>query len=161
MKVRPVLANNCYACHTDSGMGGLRLDSREALLKGGNSGPAIIPGKVEDSLLIQAVRQTQGRLKMPPSHKLTNEEIAVLVEWVGNGAGWPDPNGNAKPSRADEYVVTPEQRKFWSFQPIRKPAIPEVKNGAWAANDLDRFILASLEQKRLRPRRRGDKFSSA
>ena len=88
-KVRPVLANNCYACHTDSQMGGLRLDSADAVQKGGKSGPPIVPGKPDDSLLIQAIRQTHARLKMPPGGKLKDEEIAAIAEWVKAGAVWP------------------------------------------------------------------------
>ena len=72
MRVRPVLAKNCFACHTGSKHGGLQLDSRENLLKGGNSGPAIVPGNPDQSLLIQAVRQTHERLKMPPPGKLAD-----------------------------------------------------------------------------------------
>ena len=86
-KVRPVLAENCYVCHTNVQSGGLRLDSREGLLKGGTSGPALVPGDPEKSLLIQAVRQV-GDLKMPKGGKLKPPEIASLVEWVKLGAPW-------------------------------------------------------------------------
>ncbi|MEI9974363.1 MAG: c-type cytochrome domain-containing protein [Ignavibacteriota bacterium] len=86
-KVRPVLANNCYACHTNSALGGLRLDSREALLKGGGRGTALIPGDPDKSLLITAVRQTDENLKMPQGGKLKAEEIADLVAWGESGRG--------------------------------------------------------------------------
>src|ERR1041385_2897455 len=86
--VRPVLAANCYDCHTDERMGGLRVDSRESLLKGGRSGPAIVPGDPEKSLLIQAVRQTSEKLKMPKGGHLRPDEIDTLVEWVKGGALW-------------------------------------------------------------------------
>src|SRR5262252_6966514 len=89
LKVRPVLASNCYECHTDGQFGGLRLDSREAMLKGGRSGPAIVPGDPDKSLLIQAVRQTNEKLKMPKGGRLRTDEIEVLVEWVKAGALWP------------------------------------------------------------------------
>ena len=85
-KVRPVLANNCYACHTNSALGGLRLDSREAMLKGGGRGAAIVPGDPEKSLLITAIRQTDENLKMPQGGKLKPEEIDDLVDWVKAGA---------------------------------------------------------------------------
>src|SRR5215472_1406804 len=88
-KIRPILANNCYACHTNSQMGGLRVDSREALLKGGKSGPAITPGDPDKSVLVRAVRQT-GDLKMPQGGKLKAEEIETLVEWIRAGASWPE-----------------------------------------------------------------------
>src|SRR3954466_10238608 len=86
-RVRPVLAANCYDCHSDERMGGLRVDSREALLKGGRTGPAIVPGDPDKSLLIEAVRQT-GKLKMPKGGQLTPDEVAVLAEWVKAGAPW-------------------------------------------------------------------------
>ena len=86
-KVRPILATNCYACHTNSQLGGLRLDSREGLLKGGQSGPAIVPGEPDKSLLVQAIRQT-GELKMPKGGKLKKDDIEALSEWVKAGALW-------------------------------------------------------------------------
>ena len=82
-RIRPVLANNCFACHTNSKLGGLQLDSREHLLKGGNSGAAIVPGKPEESLLIRAVNHTHERLKMPLGSKLKDQEVADLTAWVG------------------------------------------------------------------------------
>src|SRR5436190_17517034 len=85
-KVRPILAANCYDCHTDGRMGGLRLDSRDAMLKGGQSGPAIVPGDPDKSLLVQAVRQTSETLKMPKGGRLKPDEIETLVEWVRAGA---------------------------------------------------------------------------
>src|SRR3954468_984503 len=88
-KVRPLLAANCYDCHADERMGGLRVDSREALLKGGKSGPAIVPGDPDKSLLIEAVRQTRATLKMPKGGRLTAAEIDALAEWVKAGAPWP------------------------------------------------------------------------
>src|SRR4249919_156831 len=87
--VRPVLAANCYDCHGDQRMGGLRLDSRDGLLKGGRSGPAIVPGDPDKSLLIQAVRQTRDTLKMPKGGRLKPSEVDALVEWVRAGAPWP------------------------------------------------------------------------
>src|SRR5208283_3211375 len=89
LKIRPVLATNCYACHTNSALGGLRLDSREAMLKGGKRGPSITPGDPEKSLLIQAVRQTDENLKMPQGGKLKAAEVGDLVAWVKSGAVWP------------------------------------------------------------------------
>jgi mono/diheme cytochrome c family protein len=88
-RIRPVFAKNCYACHTDSKMGGLRLDSSESVKQGGKSGPPIVPGKPDESLLIQAIRQTHDRIKMPPSGKLNEQEIADIAEWIKSGAVWP------------------------------------------------------------------------
>src|SRR4051812_18847158 len=170
-RVRPVLAANCYDCHTDERMGGLRVDSRESLLKGGRSGPAIVPGDPEQSLLIAAVRQT-GKLKMPKGGQLTPEEITALVDWVKAGAVWgasapvatpsgapaatAQPAAAAAPS-APRYTIKPEQRAFWSFQPLRKPPIPAVSHQSWAKTDIDRFVLARLEKEGLAPVRPADK----
>src|SRR5215831_17476860 len=87
--VRPVLAKNCFACHTNSKMGGLQLDSRDHLLKGGNDGPVVVPGDPDQSVLIQAVRQTNERFKMPPGAKLKQDEVDDLAAWVKAGATWP------------------------------------------------------------------------
>ena len=161
MKVRPVLANNCLDCHTDMRSGGLRLDSRDAMLKGGKSGPALVPGDPEKSLLIQAVRQT-GALKMPKGGKLTAAEIDGLVEWVKNGAVWvssatptstvaSEPKPTTSASGAAPYVITPERRAFWSFQPLRAAQPPPVKDESWPRTGVDRFVLARLEREGLKP----------
>jgi hypothetical protein len=149
-KVRPVLANNCYACHTNSAMGGLRVDSREGLLKGGLSGPVLAPGDPEKSLLIQAVRQT-GDLKMPKGGKLKPQEIEALAEWVKMGAPWPETAKAITPTNPGPDAITPEQRAFWSFQPLKQPAIPSVKDRSWPKTDIDRFVLAKLEAEGLKP----------
>jgi hypothetical protein len=153
-RVRPVLSKNCFACHTGSKLGGLQLDTREHLLKGGNSGPAVVPGQPEKSLLILAVQRTHERIKMPPAGKLSDEEIAGLTAWVKMGAVWPSESVAAKPAG---YVITPEQRAFWSFQPVRKPAVPVVRDTRWAQTTIDRFILAKLESEGLKPVRRADR----
>src|SRR5690349_13609406 len=90
-KIRPLLVNRCYACHTDKASGGLRVDSRAALLKGGKSGPAIVAGTPEQSLVIQAVSYTHARLKMPPTGKLDPQDVANLAQWVKDGAVFPEP----------------------------------------------------------------------
>jgi mono/diheme cytochrome c family protein len=153
-RVRPIFANNCYACHTAAAMSGLRVDSLAGLLKGGNSGPAIVPGDPEKSLLIQAVKQS-GELKMPKGGHLKPEEIAVLVDWVKMGAPWP--NSPAAPIAASGPKVTAEQKKFWSFQPIHPPSVPVVADKKWATTDLDRFVLAKLEEQKLQPVALADK----
>jgi mono/diheme cytochrome c family protein len=148
MKVRPVLAKNCFSCHTQTKMGGLALTSRDDLMRGGKTGPAVKPGDADGSLLYQAVKQTHARLKMPPSGKLSDEEISVLASWINSGAVWPEHKAVPK---TDGYRITPEQRAWWSFQPIRKPAAPEVQNTAWARTDIDRFLLARMEKQELKP----------
>ncbi|MGH9721390.1 MAG: c-type cytochrome domain-containing protein, partial [Bryobacteraceae bacterium] len=134
-RVRPVLANKCYSCHADNRLGGLRVDSRSALLEGGKRGGAIVPGKPDASLLIQAVLQTDEKLKMPMAGgKLKENEIADLKYWIQIGAPWPDAVTNVQQPSASEskkgFGIRPEQRSFWSFQPLKKPATPEVKDKA-------------------------------
>ena len=153
-RVRPILANNCYACHTAASASGLRVDSLASLLKGGNSGPALIPGDAAKSLLIQAVKQS-GELKMPKGGHLKPEEIAVLEDWVKMGAPWP--NSPAAPAIAAGPVVTPEQRNFWSFQPVHEPVVPTVQDKRWATTDLDKFVMAKLEGQKLHPVDQADK----
>ncbi len=146
-KVRPILATQCYACHTTAAMGGLRMDSRAALVKGGASGTALIPGEAEKSLLIRAIRQTES-LKMPKGGKLAKSEIDTLVEWIRDGAVWPE--SNVEISKAKDFI-TPERRQFWSFVPLLKPAVPTPADSAWAKTDIDRFIRARLEKENLKP----------
>ena len=159
LKIRPVLATNCYACHTNSALGGLRLDSREAMLKGGKRGPAITPGDPEKSLLIQAVRQTDENLKMPQGGKLKDSEIADLVAWVKAGARWPAA-GTAPlttSTKSGKYVIAPERRAFWSLQPLKDTPPPAVKDMKWAKSPIDQFILARLEKEGLKPVRPASK----
>jgi mono/diheme cytochrome c family protein len=158
LRIRPLLAKNCYACHTGSRMGGLQLDSRESILKGGNSGPALIAGKPEESLLIQAVRHTHKRLKMPPQGKLNDEEISDLADWVKAGALWPETNAVASTApKSKEYTITPAQRAYWAFQPVRRPEPPKVKELSWIKTPTDNFILTKLEEQGLAPVRSADK----
>ncbi len=149
MRVRPVLAKACYACHTDSAMGGLQLDSREHLLTGGKSGAAIVPGDPEGSKLIQAIRYTGAR-KMPPGGKLKEEEIASLEAWVKAGAVWP---ASSKPVTAAPYLISEAQRNFWAFRPVARVPVPAGQ----AKNEIDRFILARLDKEGMNPARPADK----
>lgn len=156
-KVRPVLVSNCFSCHGPTKQSaGLRLDSAAAILKGNASGPALVPGDIEKSLLVKAIRYTHEDLQMPPSGKMKDIDIAALTAWVKMGAPWPTAKG-AEPATgtpaapASEYVIKPEQKQFWSFQPVRKMAPPAVKNKSWVKSPLDQFILANLEAKGLKP----------
>src|SRR5580700_4352633 len=153
-KIRPLLAENCYDCHTAAEMGGLRVDSRDRLMQGGKSGPAVMPGDPDKSLLIQAVRQT-GDLKMPKGGKLKPEEIQVLTDWVKAGAVWPETKAAVQTSPVK--VITPEQRAFWSFQPLKDPPVPAVKEKSWAKTNIDHFVLAKLEAKGMKPVAPADK----
>ncbi len=128
-------------------MGGLRLDSRENLLKGGSRGPAVVPGKPSESLLLRAVMQT-GELKMPPSGKLKDAEIALLGQWIQMNAPWAD---------VSQTKAKPAQAKFWAFVPPADPKLPEVKNTAWVKSPIDAFVLAGLEAKGLSPAPAADK----
>ncbi len=155
MKIRPLLAGNCHSCHTDGALGGLRLDSRDAILKGGKSGPAAVAGKPGDSLLIQAVRRTHVRIKMPPIGPLNANEVADLEEWVNRGLPWPEKQ--EKELTAAATVITPAQRSFWSFQPVKKAAPPKVRDEKWVKTPVDRFILAGLEAAKLSPAKPAEK----
>ena len=154
-RVRPVLAKNCYSCHRQTAMGGLRLDSREAILKGGNSGTAVEPGKPDESLLVKVVEQTHDRLRMPPAGKLSADDISALREWVAGGAYWPKETPTETTAKTTEYTITPEHRGFWSFQPVKRPSIPSVT--ASVSNPVDAFVRARLEKEGLQPAPRADK----
>ena len=149
-RIRPLLANNCYGCHANSKLGSLRLDSREAMLAGGSSGAALIPGDPEMSLLIKAVVQG-GDLKMPKGGKLKQAEIDDLIAWVKAGANWPAEKPAVTSNKSGEYTITPEQRAFWSYQPLHATPPPEVRNTKWAKSPIDRFILARLEKDGMKP----------
>src|SRR5205814_1810412 len=161
-RIRPVLANNCFACHTDSKLGDLRVDSRVALLEGGKSGPAIKLGHPEESLLIKAVMQVEPKLKMPMGgNKLKDNEIADLKYWIQTMAAfWPTEDAKqvtAAPVEKTKFTIRPEQRRFWSFQPLAKPAASRVKDAVWAKSMSDRCILAKLEEENLKPVKPADK----
>lgn len=148
-RVRPILVKNCLSCHIgDSAQGGLRLESRQALLGGGVSGPAVVPGDPDNSLLIQSVRYAHAVVKMPPDKALSDSEIADLASWVKSGAVWSDSTADTP---GTDYVITPAQKAFWSFQPPAKSPLPSVKLKAWARHPIDHFILAKLEEKGLKP----------
>lgn len=155
-RVRPVFARYCHACHTRSKLGGLEVNSRGALLRGGARGAAILPGNPTESLLIRAVRKN-GDVKMPPQGRLTDREIEDLELWIKAGAPWPEAPGTGPAQTGGEYTITAEQRAFWSFQPIRRPAAPAVRDAAWTRNAIDAFVLARLEEKGLTPVKPADR----
>ena len=147
-RIRPILANNCYGCHTSTALGGLRLDSAEGMKKGGKRGPAVVAGDPEASWMIKAIRHTDENLKMPFGAKLKSADIADLEAWVKAGAVWPVA-AVAKP--VSTGFINDERRKFWSFQPLKAPSEPQVKDTKWAKTAIDRFVLARLEQESLHP----------
>ncbi len=133
--IQPLFENNCRACHNDQkSSGGLSVESRVALLAGGNRGPAVLPGRSQESLLLGVVRH-QGQLKMPPTGKLPEEAIAALTHWVDLGAPW----GESRPADVPRTVS-----EHWSVQAIQRAPVPEVRNAALVRNGIDRFILARL-----------------
>src|SRR3954463_5390475 len=145
-KIRPVLATRCYVCHSASApkvQGGLWLDTRDGLRKGGNSGSPIVAGDPDASLLIKALRHTDDALKMPPGKPLKPEIVADFEQWVRIGA--PDPRTEKAPAARE--VVTAKSREFWSFQKPVMPKIPEV--AGTALTPVDSFILAKLQHAKL------------
>ncbi len=149
-KVRPLLVQHCYACHgRGRAKGGLSLDSREAMLAGGESGTVVVLDKPDESLLIEAVGYA-GDVQMPPSGKLADDEIAALKQWLSLGAPWPEQTPAAGSLRAGGEI-TDAERQFWSFQPIGDPAPPVVNNTAWPRGAIDHFVLARLESEGLQP----------
>ena len=157
-KVLPLLQKRCYECHSHEKKikGGLALDSRSGWEHGGDNGRAIEPGDLEKSLLIKAVRYTDSDLQMPTKGKLPAEEIAILEQWVKQGAA--DPRVTVA-SGKKRVIDIEEGRKFWAFQPVADPALPAVKDAAWPLDPLDRFILAKLEPASLRPVADADRYT--
>jgi hypothetical protein len=148
-KIRPLMADKCYKCHSQQAekvKAGLLLDTRAGVLKGGETGPAIVPGDPEKSLLIKAVRYTDPDLQMPPKDKkLSDDQIADLVAWVKMGA--PDP----RTASTAQQELKDAGRQHWAWQPLKKPAVPETKDAAWCQTPVDNFILARLDEKGLKP----------
>jgi hypothetical protein len=150
-KIRPVLATQCGKCHAQTAAklrGGLRLDSREGLRRGGDSGPAVVPGKPEESLILRALRYRDEALQMPPRGKLPDAVVADFEAWIKMGAPDPrtGPDGAARP-----LVDLVKGRDFWSFRPPKRAAPPPVKRADWPRGDVDRFLLAALEARGLAP----------
>ncbi|MFN7541332.1 MAG: PSD1 and planctomycete cytochrome C domain-containing protein [Acidobacteriota bacterium] len=152
-KIRPILVKNCYSCHTNTEMGNLRLDSAEAMVKGGaRRGPAVVPGDPEKSALIVAVRHADAdpKFRMPMGVKLRDADIDALTAWVKAGAVWPKSIPTVS-KVGGKFVIFPEQKKFWSMLPLRKPDLPAVKDLKWPRTDLDRFVMARLEKQNMKP----------
>jgi hypothetical protein len=154
------LTEHCHRCHSAQAeklKGGLYLDTREGLLKGGDSGPALLAGDPRKSLLLKAVRWEDDDLKMPPKKKLGAEQIADLESWIRTGATWGASVKAAGGRKKQVGLSIEEGRKFWAYRPWEKPALPAVKDASWPTSDIDRFILAKLEARNLRPSPPADK----
>lgn len=153
-KIRPVLVNRCYECHsTDAGKakGDLLVDTRDSIRTGGGSGPSVVPGRPDQSLLLTAMMHTDPDLEMPPQEKkVAASIIADFRRWIEMGA--PDPRVAKGSAQKEASPVTIEAgRKFWAFQKPERAPLPKSKNANWAKRDLDHFILAKLEQNNLTP----------
>ncbi|MFH5804334.1 PSD1 and planctomycete cytochrome C domain-containing protein [Alienimonas sp. DA493] len=151
-EIRPLLAEHCYECHSAAAErleANLLLDSRAGHLAGGDYGPSIVPGDADGSLLIEAVRYES--YEMPPKGQLAEEEIAALVRWVEMGAPWPDEAAPVAERAGDAFDLERRKEEHWSWQPVAAPAIPEVADPAWPHGEIDRFVLAELDEAGLAP----------
>ncbi len=157
--VRPILAGRCQACHNaKTASAGLNLTSASGLRHGADTGPVVTSGDVANSRLLQVVGYLE-RLKMPPTGKLPDAEIATLRSWVQRGAYWPAQPNETAASAPAKKVYTRAQKEFWSFRPLRSPTLPSVKDQAWPISPVDRFILAELEAQQLTPSAPADKLT--
>ena len=152
-KVRPVLIKRCYDCHSTEKKtkGGLALDTRAGWQHGGDNGPAIVPGDLTKSLVIKAVRYLDKDFAMPPKSRLPADEVAILEEWVKRGAPDPRTDDTAKAAKPKRSIDLEAGRKFWAFQPVANPTAPAVKDSFWPKDPVDRFLLAKIEAKGLKP----------
>jgi hypothetical protein len=149
--IRPLLLEKCVKCHgDDKSESGLRLDSRAALMQGGDSGPAIVPGDPAKSLLVSALKH-DGGIEMPPGTLLPGDQIAVVEKWIQAGAPWPDGGSEATPKKTRSGEPTDEERQHWSFQPIADPPVPQVATAAGAVHPIDAFLAAKLAERGLQP----------
>jgi cytochrome c553 len=156
-QIRPLLVEHCQSCHGDKKQeGGLRLTSRELLLRGGDTGKAIVSGQPDASLLIKAVEYL-GEPKMPPKQKLAEADIAKLKKWVALGAPWPATTATPDAARDRAFAVTPQQQSWWAYRPVAVGSVPEVNDRAWPRNEIDRYIAAELEARGLAPAAAADR----
>jgi hypothetical protein len=160
-KIRPLFVKNCQSCHNARvKTAGLDLSTPEGFMRGGDSGPLISREQPESSRLLQVV-SFEGHLKMPPTGKLKNDEIAALTAWVQMGAPWPGATQPvaASPKRKASREFLETERNFWAFQPMKNAAPPAIKTGHWATTPIDQFILRKLEEKNLKPAPQADKLT--
>jgi hypothetical protein len=151
-KIRPLLVENCYTCHSanTNSHGGLRVDDRNGLLQGGKSGPAVVPGRPEESLLIRRVSNANPKTRMPQEGQLSPEMIADLKKWIRDGAAWPPVQVPASLRRPEpEYERL--KAEHWAWQPLHAPRAPAVRDPSWCSANIDRFILSKIEAAELRP----------
>ncbi len=155
-----MLAEHCFKCHgNQSQRGDLRVDSLSGLLSGGESGPALAPGKPDESLLVEAIRYDS--LEMPPDGKLESEQIAAITKWIEIGAPWPGRDSSVRTPAAAKPKITDEDRAYWAFQPIQDSPPPALDSNRPVRNDLDRFVLARLDAEGLTPAPEADRRTLA
>jgi Protein of unknown function (DUF1553)/Protein of unknown function (DUF1549)/Planctomycete cytochrome C len=152
-QVRPILSERCLECHSSGKKtkGGLSLDSRADWLKGGDSGPAITPGKPETSLLLTAVSWRDLDLQMPPKKKLSEREVQVLTDWVRRGAYDPREAGTTTAAHKSRALSIADGRNFWAYAPFKPAVVPAVRDATWPRTDIDRYVLAGMEAHDLQP----------
>ena len=144
-KVRPILVEHCYSCHSKDAKkvrGELWLDTKDGWLKGGESGPVIVPGQPEKSLFVD-VLSYKGTIQMPPKGKLADKDIAILSEWVKRGAH--DPRKGQSKGPVTRKIDFEAAKNYWAWQPLRNPSVPKVMNSNWCKNDIDRFLMHQME----------------
>lgn len=158
-RIRPILVERCYECHSgNQRSGGLSLESREQIVQGGDSGPALAVDPGRESLLLQAVDYGIADLQMPPSGKLPDSDLVALREWVARGA--PDPRLPPKNDNASvplSGMSLQQGLEFWAFRPVTTPQVPEVQQWRWVQSPIDAFVLQRLEQQGLQPAPPADK----
>ena len=158
-KIRPLLVNNCHECHgNEKHMGNLQLNSRETILRGGDSGAAIVPSDPAKSLLIEAVKYTNSDLQMPPKKKLGKQAVANLEQWIHLGAPWPSETAKAAAKREHGFSITDEDRAYWAFRPVKRPRLAK-NNGSQAP--IDQLIQAQLDAKSIEANPIADKATLA
>jgi mono/diheme cytochrome c family protein len=159
-RIRPLLVEHCQSCHSVKAgkkKGGLLLDSREGFLRGGDTGPSIVPGKPSDSLLIKAVSYHDPDLQMPPKERLSPAQVADLTAWIQAGAPWPQESAPKAEAHLHEGPIAVDPKIHWAWSPIRAVEPPSVRDTAWARTPIDRFILAKLEEAKLHPAAEADR----
>jgi cytochrome c553 len=160
-RVRPLLAEQCYSCHSSSApsvFAGLRLDSRAGVLRGGDSGPAVVPGDSAASLLVRAVRGEANSL-MPPTGRLKDGQIADLAAWVDAGSPWPEEQARGLPDPSEAFDLERRRQEHWAWQPPKPVPAPAVRNEDWPQSMVDRFVLARLEEEGLEPAPPADPYA--
>ena len=159
-KIRPLLSNNCFACHSQKAnskgklKAGLYLDSHKGLIRGGDSGPAVSPGKPDQSRIVEAVLYRNEDMAMPPKGKLPQDQIALIRQWVEMGAPWPgsDDEVVAESSVNNEpYDWDKFRNEHWAFKKIQNPSPPQIQNNNWSKNPIDNFVFSRLKENQLTP----------